>query len=274
MKRFILIALSIVLFIGLSVGTYVLANPDAILIGSAAINRGSSTGAHTLVNKAATATGTGTISTVEIYTGTGLSNCEVATFFVVSGNNLSTRDTEVIGAVTGGSKQTFSGLDMDVVTGDYLGTYYTAGNIDLETSGGSGVWFAVSADNIPCENVLFTLIDDFIISLYGTGETAGVVAPTPTSAGTPSEVTPIVSIISLIPFTFFGILAYWKLNTVLFLITGGTAMMTGLYWYEIFTSDIGISVALLVIAFGLVCFGFAFKLIFWKEPPVVYTKEE
>lgn len=144
-------------------------------IGSAAVNRASFLYPQTTVNKANPANATGTITSIEIWAKVDLVNCEVATFFVVSGNNLSTRDTVTIGAVTAGSKQTFtedSGSDpisLNVEAGDYIGIWYTSGQLD-KTDAGIGTW-QESGDNIPCENQLFDTTSDDTISLYGTGET-------------------------------------------------------------------------------------------------------
>jgi len=143
--------------------------PDSIDIGSAAINRVSSTSAtNTKVEYANPANFSGKIKSIELWAETNLSNCEVATFFVVSGNNLSTRDTHTIGSVTAGSKQTFE-VDLDVEAGDYIGIYYTAGTLERDISG-AGNWYQ-SGDNIPCTNVSFSFGTDTTMSIYGTGDT-------------------------------------------------------------------------------------------------------
>lgn len=152
----------------------------AIDIGAAAIDRASYTGSFTIIGKENPANDTGSITSVEIWAYSNLSNCEVATFFVVSGNNLSTRDYETIGSVTAGSKQTFSGLNMDVQTGDYLGIYYSAGNLETDTSG-SGDWY-YAGDKIPCTNQAFTSENNITNSLYGTGATL-VTAKTSSDTG-------------------------------------------------------------------------------------------
>lgn len=142
-------------------------------IGPGAVNRGTAGGDdYTSINKGNPANDDGTIDEVEIWANTNLSNCEVATFFVVSGDNLSTRDSEAIGNVTSGSKQTFSALDMDVITGDYLGTYHD-GTIEMDDSGEAGIWYD-SYDHIPCTNYAFEVAAGYAVSLYGTGETAVV----------------------------------------------------------------------------------------------------
>lgn len=64
---------------------------------------------------------------------------------------------------------------------------------------------------------------------------------------------------------FFSVLAFWKENALVFMLAGGVSMMTGLYWHDVYTNNIGLSVALVFIAYSLVCFGFAFRCIFWKK---------
>lgn len=138
-------------------------------IGSVASDRGSTGSAKTLIDKNNPANKTGKITSIEIWANTDLSNVEVATFFVVSGNNLSTRDTHTIGSVTAGSKQTFSGLDIDVEAGDYIGICWSAGLIEAD-SFGTGFWYSAdSSDQIPCTNYEFDFLADRTISLYGTG---------------------------------------------------------------------------------------------------------
>jgi len=142
----------------------------AIDIGPAAIDRSTFfDSGYTIVAKENPANDTGTITRVEIFavSGKDLADCEVATFYVVSGDNLSTRDSETIGSVTSGSKQTFSGLDMDVQSGDYIGIYYSAGQLERDASG-DGTWYQ-GGDRIPCTNFGFITWDNIAVSLYGTG---------------------------------------------------------------------------------------------------------
>ncbi|MBA7572824.1 hypothetical protein ES708_14610 [subsurface metagenome] len=144
-----------------------------IRIGAPAINRGTSLGAYTMINNGS-ANESGKITSVEIWASTSLVNCEVAIFYKPdpSGfpNNFSTRDIEFIGAVASGAKRTFS-VDLDVVAGDYIGIYFTSGNIERDSSGCGGMWYKTK-DNIPCTNLAFTNLATSAISLYGTGETA------------------------------------------------------------------------------------------------------
>ena len=142
----------------------------AIDIGSAAIDRAESTGyGNTYIDKNNTANETGKITSVEMWFDTTYGNAtgvEVATFYVVSENVLSTRDTESIGNVTAGSKQTFA-VDLDVTVGDYLGMYFTYSSIEITPTGG-GLWY-LDADQIPSTGKTYTLIANYTTSLYGTG---------------------------------------------------------------------------------------------------------
>lgn len=153
-------------------------------IGSPAIDRTwDFAGVRTIIVKNNPANNTGKIDEVEIYpfSGYSLVNCRVATFISEGGDVLSTRDYEIIGAVPGGSKQTFSGKDMDVVAGDYIGLSYDSGGRLEATSGGyQGVWRIGTAE-IPCSSVTFNPHSASTISLYGTGETPPVDLPTVTA---------------------------------------------------------------------------------------------
>jgi hypothetical protein len=142
----------------------------SIDVGPGAINRMASLAATiTQVDKANPANDTGIIDEVKLYFATNGSNVEVASF-AASGNNLTTNDSEALGSVTAGSEQTFSSLDMDITSGEYIGLYGTAGACDSWVSGGAGVW-SVTGDYIPCSSQAFTLNANWVISIYGTGET-------------------------------------------------------------------------------------------------------
>lgn len=143
--------------------------PLEIDIGAAAIDRTDYVASQTSIAKNNPANRTGKINSIEIWANQNLENCKVATFFVVSGNNLSTRDYQVIGTVIAGSKKTFV-VDLEVQEGDYIGIYYTAGRIDRDDTGGEGAWY-YGADKIPCTDFTFSSLTGKILSLYGTGTT-------------------------------------------------------------------------------------------------------
>lgn len=144
----------------------------AIDVGDEAIDRNSAAGGgRTRVSRNNTANGTGEITSVEIWANTNLVNCEVATFDLISPDKLSTRGTHTIGGVTSGSKQTFSGLHISVQNGDYLGLYYSTGDIEWSTDLG-GNSYRAEGDWIPCTNHTFMGYGPGSrLSLYGTGET-------------------------------------------------------------------------------------------------------
>jgi len=150
----------------------------AIDIGSPAIDRAAGYNlAQTLVNKNNPANLTGKITEVKIYLRSPDANAtgvKVATFYA-SGDNLTTRDYQLIGTVIAGSVQTFE-VDIDVQIGDYIGISRNAGGvIEMDYPGYSGMWY-LDGDNIPCTDLAFTPgTNGSIISLYGTGITESTV---------------------------------------------------------------------------------------------------
>lgn len=144
----------------------------AIDIGSPAVDRaaGTTNARRTYINKNNPANLSGTITQIEIWPNVTLNDCEVATFFIIGGDIMSTRDTHAIGNVTSGSKQTFSGLDIVVEVGDYIGITYSTGEVERDDAG-AGYWYS-TADKIPCTSFSFIFIADRAISLYGTGTTS------------------------------------------------------------------------------------------------------
>lgn len=166
MKKILLIIVTIILILSVNVLAV------DIDVGSIAEDQTGSISSYTLVDKANPANASGVIDQVEIWCNEDMVNCEVATFFVVSGDNLSTRGTHYIGAVTAGAKRTFSGLNITVEEGDYIGIYYTGGKAEIAEEGRVGIWY-IASDQIPCTNVLFSPIPGYAVSLYGTGATVG-----------------------------------------------------------------------------------------------------
>ena len=169
MKKILLIIAITVVLIFIMFQT--VAAYSTIDIGSPAINRTATKDAGiTWVNKANPANAAGVITSIEIWAYENLSNVEVATFYMIDTNDYSTRDTHFIGSVTGGSKQTFTGLNITVEIGDLIGYYCTDGRIDSVGIGEAGVFKRVG-DNIPCVNEYFSTDVGDTMSLYGIGET-------------------------------------------------------------------------------------------------------
>ena len=148
-------------------------NLGAIDIGSAAIDRPENYNVSnsTLIFKDNPANVSGKITSIEIWAFANMSALRVATFYLVSGTNFSTRDWVNIGSVTAGSKQTFE-VNLDVEAGDYIGIVDTGIDAKIEkTNSGAGAWHTLGAVNIPCTNVTFGSWVNYTYSVYGTGIT-------------------------------------------------------------------------------------------------------
>ena len=71
--------------------------------------------------------------------------------------------------------------------------------------------------------------------------------------------------VELMPLSLISILAFWKPNPVLFMLAGGMVFMTGFYWYDCYTTNIGLSIGLCLIGYGLYCEALALRTIFWSD---------
>ena len=167
MKKILLIIFIIILILSINVLAV------DIYVGSPAIDRGTVRVSGSTYVDYATANETGTITQVQIYpvAGQDLVNCEIAIFYVPGADpdNLTTRDTEFIGAVVGGAVRTFD-VDLDVEAGDYIGIYFTGGELETDTSGFLGVFYK-AGDQIPCDDVDFGQMAGDALSVYGIGTT-------------------------------------------------------------------------------------------------------
>lgn len=115
---------------------------------------------------------TGTLTSFEIWTVENCTTSKVGTFSGSSGT-FTMRDYESIGAITAGSKQTFTGKSCDVQTGDYIG-FYGNGNLEGNSTGGSGTYYSNSeADHFDTSSHSYTLYANSKYGLYATGDTGG-----------------------------------------------------------------------------------------------------
>jgi hypothetical protein len=114
------------------------------------------------------ANASGTINSVEVYAESNLSNFVVATFFLISGSTYECRDSQSIGSVTSGSKQTFE-VDLDVEAGDFIGGYWTSGDMERDTSGYAGIMDKPGDYTTPTDQIEYHLWTGDAISIYGTG---------------------------------------------------------------------------------------------------------
>ena len=84
----------------------------------------------------------GVLDTIEVYAvNNNIKETKVGTFSQRDTNKFTNRDYESLGTVTYGSKQTFTGLNCDVVSGDYLGIFYTDGQVERDLTGFAGVYY-------------------------------------------------------------------------------------------------------------------------------------
>ena len=147
-------------------------------IGAAATDRSGVLGAtNTLIDLTNPANATGTLDTIEIWVNLNGANVKVGTFSG-SGTSYDDRDYATIGNVAAGAKRTFTGQDIDVTSGDFIGCY--SARIERDTSGGSGVYYK-SQNQFGTGSNTYTLLPANTLSLYATGETPGILV-TPTTA--------------------------------------------------------------------------------------------
>lgn len=73
-------------------------------------------------------------------------------------------------------------------------------------------------------------------------------------------------VVGLLVLMILSALGFWRpkavLSSVVWMITGGVSVTLGLYWYDIYTNDMGLPVSLMLIVFWLVCWGYAFAQLF------------
>ena len=58
---------------------------------------------------------------------------------------------------------------------------------------------------------------------------------------------------------FFSIMAIKvkELRPVLFMLTAGASIMLGLYWFDVYTTDVGLGISLMIILYSFMCLGAA-----------------
>ncbi|MBA7582582.1 hypothetical protein ES708_24514 [subsurface metagenome] len=125
---------------------------------------------YTSVDKDNPANASGMIKTVEIYASGSMEECFVGTFYTTNGNTLKCRDSVALGRVDGGVKTTWPGLSLAVEAGDYIGMFFTTGSVYYHPSGYTGLWYKLGEYIDPGDEAIYTLLDGYAISLYGTGE--------------------------------------------------------------------------------------------------------
>jgi len=76
----------------------------------------------------------------------------------------------------------------------------------------------------------------------------------------------VQGLVQFIPLIVMSVFAFWRSNAVLFLITAGIAIMTGLKAPDLLTGDtaspLSMSIGLALIAYAFVCVAFAYLRLF------------
>ncbi len=148
-----------------------------IEIGLPAIDRaGNFSAGFTNIDFNNAANESGVIDTFEMWfvvTSADPTGVKVGTFVEsIAAPDFTSRDVETLGAVTKGSKQTFTGLSVTVVAGDWPGVFFTTGGMELDTAGFSGVYFK-SGDQFGLGSQTYAALGgtNDALSLFGTGDT-------------------------------------------------------------------------------------------------------
>lgn len=149
-------------------------NPQSIDVGSAAINRGThyDCNGYTLFSDDNPANADGTIDTVEVWLQSASDQLDVGTIYAAS--DWSSRDYENVGACASGSMQQFTGLDIDILTGDYIGLNSPGDYAAVERDDTAACsYYRASGVTFPFTDESASQTASRIISLYGTGEESG-----------------------------------------------------------------------------------------------------
>ena len=64
---------------------------------------------------------------------------------------------------------------------------------------------------------------------------------------------------------FFSWLAFWKHDALLFMLVAGMSIMTGFYWYDIYATNTGLAIGIMLIAYSLICLIFALGCLFKRR---------
>jgi len=137
---------------------------------------------YTRVGKANPANLTGTIDhldlTLRSYTS---GTVDFASFFVVTGDNLTTNGTALALTPASGDNNFDAPGDFtafDIEAGEYLGIEFPSTmEIEWDLSGGGGEWSGYHASFIPCTNQAFSPNAGYESSIYGTGVEASSYTP-------------------------------------------------------------------------------------------------
>ena len=150
--------------------------PESVDVGAAAINRPNATyDDFTYFGLDNPANADGTIDTVAFYAYNTITDIEFGTLYADTPPTFTCRDgTGDLGGFAGGLRQV-TGLSIDIVAGDYIGTYTDVGTrpIDRSPSGNAGIYYSGTGNFITASaSTTYTFAAGDAISVYGTGEEA------------------------------------------------------------------------------------------------------
>lgn len=152
----------------------------AIDVGFPAIYRGRNTGAgYTRYFLENPANATGTITQAEVFCNPGCTKLKIGVGYITSGTTIAPRGYTTLGNVSGGAKQTFTGLSIPCQTGDIAGNYSDTNVLDYDIGSGSDDQYYVSGDYIEStQSYTFEAASKVRISLYMTGTETATGHPT------------------------------------------------------------------------------------------------
>ena len=151
----------------------------AVDIGAEATERGALSSADkTLINKEHPATVAGEITSIDIWAQSDITGLRVGTFYLTNGNTLKCRDSEAIaGTIAEGSKVNKE-VTIAVEIGDYIGCFYTGGEIFRDSAGYAGLWDSAGEHIDPDDEDDYSFASGDCISLGGYIEEAITFVPT------------------------------------------------------------------------------------------------
>jgi hypothetical protein len=122
------------------------------------------------------ANATGTITTFKIYCTESCTSAKVGSFY---GSELSytNRDYYTVGAISGTAIRTFTGIDFDITTGDFLGIYSADGATTYVYGGVSDDAPYCLGDQMGTGANTYTSFGPYVIMIYGTGTETAVGQP-------------------------------------------------------------------------------------------------
>ena len=151
----------------------------AIDVGSSAEDRNlAADAALTYIDFNNAANATGIITLVSIYSKVALEGIKVASFYQTALHTFSTRDYVSLANQGGAGLTTYTAptdlSPFEIRTGDYIGIYFSAGQLDVSDGVGSGLYH-FGGDGIPCTEQGFILAPgaDHTTSLSATGVQLG-----------------------------------------------------------------------------------------------------